>query len=194
MRIFFKKIFIIFILTLLLISYIYICNIDNFPSNIILFEGETLSLNTMFGVNIETEFSSNPNIERLDNNQYVTVSTNANEEREGTGTVYLNVKLLGAKVKDIKVDIIEKAEVVPIGNLIGVKLYTNGVLVVGMSEISGIDSIKYKPYESSGIEEGDVIVEIDENEITSTNELLEQINNSEGKNMNVKLIRDRRSY
>jgi len=59
------------------------------------------------------------------------------------------VALLGIKVKEINVDIIENIEVVPLGSLIGVKLYTNGVLVVGMSEITGNDMERYKPYESS---------------------------------------------
>ena len=193
MRIFLKKIGTFFILNILLISLVYICNIDNLPSNVVLFEGEKLSLNTIYGVNIETLFSSNPNIERIENNETVTVSTNIEniEELDCTGTINLSVKLLGIKVKEINVDVIENTEVVPMGSLIGVKLYTNGVLVVGMSEISGSDNTKYKPYEDSGIEEGDIIVEIDENEITSTNELLSQINTSEGKDMHVKYIRNR---
>lgn len=194
MRLFFKRISFTFIIFLLLIVLIYVSDIDNLPSNVIIFEGEALSLNTIFGVDIETEFASNPNIERLENNETVTVSANAEniEELDCTGTINLSVKLLGAKVKGINVDVIENTEVVPMGSLIGVKLYTNGVLVVGMSEISGSDSNKYKPYEGSGIEEGDVIVEIDEKEVTSTNELLKTINSSEGNNMNVKYIRNRR--
>lgn len=48
---------------------------------------------------------------------------------------------------------IPKTKVVPMGNLIGAKLYTSGVLVVGMSEIQGDDQQKHKPYEGSGIEE-----------------------------------------
>ena len=194
MRLFFKRISFTFIIFLLLIVLIYVSDIDNLPSNVIIFEGEALSLNTIFGVDIETEFASNPNIERLENNETVTVSANAenNEELDCTGTINLSVKLLGTKVKEISVDVIENTEVVPLGKVIGVKLYTNGVLVVGMSEISGNDSNKYKPYEGTGIEEGDVIVEIDEKEVTSTNELLKTINSSEGNNMNVKYIRNRR--
>ena len=190
-----KKFPIVLILILLFIALIYICDIDNLPSNVILFQGEVLNLNTIFGIEIETAFSSNPNIEKIENNETITVSANAenSEETDYTGTINLDVKLLGAKVKEINVNIIENTEVVPIGNLIGVKLYTNGVLVVGMSEISGKDSNKYKPYEGTGIVEGDVIVEIDEKDITSTNELTKEINNSNGNEMKVKYIRKRTS-
>ena len=49
-----------------------------------------------------------------------------------------------------------KRYVNPIGRTVGLKLYTNGVLVVGMSEIDGEDGIKYMPYKESGIKEGDM--------------------------------------
>lgn len=190
-----KKFKIALLLIILTISLIYISDIENLPSNVVLFEGEALSLNTILGVDIETEFSSNPNIERLNNNETVTVNANAEniEDLDCTGTINLGVKLLGAKVKQINVDIIENTEVIPIGNLIGVKLYTNGVLVVGMSEISDISNNKHKPYEGTGIEEGDVIVKIDEKDIASTNELLEKIKDSKGSNMSIEYIRNRRS-
>ncbi len=187
-----KRVSIIITLVFLLISLIYVCNITNLPDSIILFEGETLKLNTIFGIDIETEYSSNPNIEQIENNETVTVAANIDnqEEIECTGTVNLSVKLLGTKVKEISVNIIENTEVVPVGGLIGVKLYTNGVLVVGMSEISGIDDNKYRPYENSGIEEGDVIVEVNKKEITCTSDLTEEINNSEGNEMEVKYVRN----
>lgn len=196
MKIFLKKSLIIFSLIMLFIALIYVCDIDNLPSNVILFEGETLNLNTIFGVEIETAFSSNPNIEKIENNESITVSSNVEdiENIDYTGTINLDVKLLGTKVKEISVNVIENTEVVPVGNLIGVKLYTNGVLVVGMSEISGTDSNKYKPYKGTGIEEGDVIVEVDEKDITSTSELTKQINNSKGNEMNVKYVRKRTSH
>lgn len=190
-----KRINIVFLLIFLILALIYVSDIDNLPSNVILFEGETLRLNTIFGVEIETEFSSNPNIERVENYKAITVTAEAEEDKEQdyTGTVNLNVKLLGAKVKEINVNVIEKLEVVPLGNLIGVKLYTNGVLVVGMSEISGTDNNKYKPYEGSGIEEGDVISKVNEKEITCTNELTTQINKSNGEDIDVTFVRNRRS-
>ena len=47
-------------------------------------------------------------------------------------------------------------------------MYTSGVLVVGMTEIEG-----NKPYENTGIEEGDRIISINEQEISNTEELIE---------------------
>ena len=119
-----KNISIILVLICLLIALIYISDIDNIPDNIILFEGETLRVNTIFGVDIETKFSSNPNIERIENNETITVAADT-EDSDYTGTISLNVTLLGYKVKEVSVSVIENTEVVPIGNIIGLKLYTN---------------------------------------------------------------------
>lgn len=178
-----------FLLIFLFITLIYISNIENLPENVILFEGETLNLRTLFGVNIETEESSNPNIEKIENNKTITVSANAKETTQ-TGNLNLKVSLLGIKVKEINVDIIENAEVIPLGTLIGVKLYTNGVLVVGMSEITGKDMTRCKPYEGSGIAKGDIIVEVDNKEVTCTSDLTTCINNAKEKEMSIKLLRD----
>lgn len=189
MKKYLKRMYIAFLLVFLVIALIYVSNITNLPDNIILFEGETLNLRTIFGVNIETSFSSNPNIERIENYETITVSANA-EDTDYTGKLNLKVSLLGFKVKDINVDIIKNAEVVPLGTLIGVKLYTNGVLVVGMSEITGKDMERYKPYESSGLLQGDIIIEIDSKAVTCTSDLTNCINEAKGEIMEVKYLRD----
>ncbi len=59
-----------------------------------------------------------------------------------------------------------------------------------MSEITGKDLEKYKPYENSGIETGDIIVEVDEKAITCTSDLTECINESKGENMKFTCLRN----
>jgi len=162
----------------LLTTLIYISNITNLPENVILFEGEALDLKTLLGINIETEYSSNPNIEKIEEGKTITVSADA-KETSHTGNLNLKVSLLGVKVKEINVDIIENVEVVPLGTLIGVKLYTNGVLVVGMSEITGKDMERYKPYEGSGIAK--VSYELNDTGIVHPGNLTETVVSERGK-------------
>lgn len=69
-------------------------------------------------------------------------------------------------------------------------MYTPGVLVVGMSEIEGKDNQKYKPYQDSGIKEGDMIIEIDNKKITNTDELIKTVNSCNGKSIEVKYVRE----
>ena len=68
-------------------------------------------------------------------------------------------------------------------------MYTSGILVVGMSEIKGEDNLKYKPYENSGIQEGDMIVQVNNRSVTDTKDLIDRVNLSNGKMVNIKYIR-----
>ena len=59
-----------------------------------------------------------------------------------------------------------------------------------MSEIKGEDNNKYKPYEKTDIEEGDTIVKANNVQINSTDDLIETVNNSNGKEIKLEYISD----
>ena len=158
-----KKVFIVFAL---MVVYAYVCNIAFLPNSIIIFEGESVSLKTIAGLNIK----------KTDYNKLPVIQTSSEETANNTyntpGFFEINLNLFGSiPVKEIDVNVIPRTTVVPLGDLIGVKMYTSGVLVVGMSEIEGQDKQMYKPYMSSGIKEGDMIVELNDTKIASTDEL-----------------------
>lgn len=180
-----KKIFVISFLILLLI---YATNITSIPNNIILFQGEKLTLTTVLGLNLQQKDNTN-----IDINNYKTVQTSSTIDNTSTsiGKVDFSLNLFGRiPLKDVTVNVIPKTSVVPLGNTVGLKLYTSGVLVVGMSEIEGNDNNKYRPYENTGIEEGDMIISIDDNTITCTTDLLETVSKSNGKQLNVEYVRE----
>ena len=175
-----RKVFKISILTFLLIIYVYILVIDSIPNSIILFQGENLNVRKIFGIDIVSK-----------NSGYHAVLTSTNSDEEGLGTTKLEVKLFNMlNVKDIDVSVIKRTKVIPVGKVSGLKLYTSGVLIVGMSEISGLNDRKYKPYENSGLQEGDTIVEIDGEEIVDTNALVKKVNSSDGKKLKIKYLRN----
>lgn len=93
---------------------------------------------------------------------------------------------IAVKGEEIKISDIQ---VIPVGEIIGIKLYTSGVLVVGSSEIDGADGQKYKPYAKSGIQEGDSIISINDIIVNNTEELIDAINLYEGETINVKYLR-----
>lgn len=169
------------IFLILLIIYIYALAIDNLPENLVVFEGETISVNTILGFTINNGSDTGRTIETLSH----TGETTLNE----TGKQEVSVNLFNSfEVKKVDVDVIPKTTVIPIGNVAGLKLYTEGVLVVGMSEIEGADSKRYKPYENTGIEEGDTIISINSTRVTTTDELTKTVNNSNGKSLNVEYM------
>ena len=78
----------------------------------------------------------------------------------------------------------------PIGRTIGLKLYTDGVLVIGMSEITDENDAQQEPYANSGIKEGDMIKSINGTEVHNTQELMNYINESNGNEISIKYQRD----
>ena len=81
-------------------------------------------------------------------------------------------------------------QVIPVGEVVGIKLYTSGVLVVGTSEIESMDGNIYKPHENSDIREGDSIISINDNIVNNTEELIDAINMYNGEEVKVRYIRD----
>lgn len=174
-----KKIKRIFIIVFLLLIFIYCCKIDSIPENVILYNGESLNLDNFFGISLK--------IENQDCNT-VLASININEQSESN---VVDVKLFNTiTVKEVSVDIIDETTVIPVGQVSGVKLYTNGVIVVGMSEIKAEDNKKYKPYEASDIKEGDRIIKIDDIEVKDTEHLIEMVNKSEGESIKIEYIKN----
>lgn len=173
MKIFRKFILILFLLILL----IYVTNITAIPNSILLFKGEELNLGQIFGIYIE------------ENREYNTVQTSSilnDIEKVEKSTIKL--KLFNTiSVKEIEVNTIPETTVIPVGNIVGLELYASGVLVVGKTEIEG-----QKPYINSGIEEGDMIIKINERKITSTEDLVACVNSSQGKSLEIVYVRERR--
>ena len=91
---------------------------------------------------------------------------------EKVGKIELNLILFNTiDLKEVSVIVIPNTTVVPLRNEIDIKLYTDGVLIVGMSQIEG-----KKLYVSAGLKEGDRIISIDKKEISNTEDLIENIN------------------
>ena len=179
-----KKLKISILLIILTIALIYASNINSIPGNIILFEGEKLNLNMLIGMSIKTE----------DEYEAIQTSSENNSSNAVKKEIY-NIELLNTiPIKTVTANIIPKTEVVPIGTTIGLKLYTDGVLVVGMSEIEDINNEYVKPYENSDIKEGDRIVEVNGTAITCTADLIENVNKSNGNTVKIKYVNSDNVY
>ena len=148
----------------------------------IVFEGESINLKTILG--LTADFNSNEEtVETVSNNQ----STSINTIGRQTAKISLFDNIF---LKNVNIDVLPRTKVIPVGNLAGIKLYTSGVLVVGMSEIQGIDNKIYKPYENTGIEEGDTIISINNDRIDSTEELIEKVNLCNGNEVQIEYVHD----
>lgn len=132
----------------LMVIYAYTLSIENIPNNLVIFEGENIAMKTLLGISVKV------NLETME----TASSSNSNTVSQKSGKATMQVSLFdNISLKNVNVDILPRTTVIPVGSIAGVKLYTSGVLVVGMSEIEGMDNKKYKPYENTGIKEGDTI-------------------------------------
>lgn len=175
----------IIIIIVLLIFYTYVVAVQAIPDNIVIFEGESINLKTMLGLKANLT-EKNQIIETLSNNQTKTIN------ESGKKVVKLSL-FDNIFIKNVNVDVLSKTKVIPVGSIAGIKLYTSGVLVVGMSEIEGVDNKKYKPYENSGIEEGDTIISINDNKVEDTEDLIENVNLSNGKSLEVEYVHNKKT-
>lgn len=62
-----------------------------------------------------------------------------------------------------------------------------------MSEIQGIDNKKYRPYENTGISEGDTIISIDNTQIQTTEDLIDIVNKSEGNSLEIQYVHNEKA-
>ena len=168
-----------FIILILLVILVYASNITQLPSRIFLLNGENIQLKRVFGVEFKRK-----------NKEVQETWQDKNLE-----TTKMDVMLFGnMKVKEIAVTTYPRIKVAPTGNLIGLKLYTNGVLVIGTTEVKNIENKIEKPYESINIKEGDTILEVDHQEIDSTQTLQKIVNESNGRDIEIKYARAGETY
>ena len=174
----------IFIIVILFVVYIYVIAINAIPENIVIFQGEDVNIKTILGLNVNVVDEENA-LETSSTNQN---GINNSNKQTAKLNLFQNIFL-----KNIDIDVLPKTKVIPIGSVAGIKLYTNGVLVVGMSEIQGMDNKKYKPYENTGIQEGDRIIAVNNTDIENTEDLMKNVNMSNGNEVKIKYVHNQKS-
>lgn len=81
-------------------------------------------------------------------------------------------------------------ELIPGGKSVGVKISTKGVLVVGYAEVSTERGNVESPGSIAGIQLGDSILKVNEINIESSSNLMNIINKSDGKELNILIDRN----
>lgn len=92
-------------------------------------------------------------------------------------------------VKNVAVKVVDLPVVVPCGTPFGIKMFTDGVLVVGMSDVDTASGA-HNPARSAGIKTGDVIVSIDKKTVSTTEQVAKMVEESGGKTMVFHIRRD----
>lgn len=84
------------------------------------------------------------------------------------------------------------ATVIPVGRAVGIKLFSDGVIVVGTSEICTAEGV-INPAKDCGLREGDIITHINSTEVDTIEEVTALLQQLKGQSMNISAIRDERT-
>ena len=103
-------------------------------------------------------------------------------------------KLFGLiPIKNVSINIIPRTSLIPCGDTFGVRLFTEGVMVVGQSSISTAEGQK-NPAELAGIKVKDIIIAADGKRVNTIEEITEIFEKSMGKPISLELKRKGVSY
>ncbi|MCL2488973.1 MAG: SpoIVB peptidase [Oscillospiraceae bacterium] len=101
-----------------------------------------------------------------------------------------SLKLLGVfPVKAVRVNVVDDRMVIPCGTPFGIKLFTAGVMVVGMTDIDTAGGAS-NPAQRAGIKKGDVIEGIDGAAVNTNEEVAKKVEQSGGKVMDFRIRRN----
>lgn len=150
---------------LLLVLYCYFINIVNFPNVIITYNEElgNYKLCPFLKLKGETQTSS----------------------EEAYSNYKLSLSLGEINLKNVELTVMEETKVVPVGKMAGLKLYIDGVMIVGFSKIQNINGDLESLADTSNLQEGERIVKVNETQIDTIEDLKQEINESYGKELNI---------
>lgn len=82
----------------------------------------------------------------------------------------------------------ERRTVIPMGRAVGIKLFSDGVMVVGLSELPG-ESGPSAPAKDCGLRQGDIITHINNNQVDTIEEVQTVLQDLEGERMSIRATR-----
>lgn len=96
-------------------------------------------------------------------------------------------------IKTVSVTETEETEVVVLGTPFGLKIFTEGVLVVGYSDVDTENGTK-NPALEAGVKTGDIILKINGEDVTENSDVQSIITKSQGKTCELELKRDGNTF
>ena len=115
-------------------------------------------------------------------------STEAGQNAYVSETV--TAKLFGViPIKEVNVDVIPDIKLIPCGNVFGVKFFTKGIIVIGMSDIETSDGI-LTPATQAGLQVKDIITHVNGKEVNTVEDMAQIVEESKGSKIGIKYSRN----
>lgn len=101
------------------------------------------------------------------------------------------IKFLGMiPIKTLEIQSIEDIELYPGGNPIGVRVNSEGVLIVGYSDVQVNNKKEESPGKACGLQIGDIILKIDGIDVENSMDLVKTINKLEKDEVSINILRN----
>lgn len=147
------------------ILFVYITNIEKIPSEIILFQNEEYEISCLKGIKVLGENLT------TSNNFFRNLTKIASEN---IGNKLVTVSAFGGVMKkDVNINVLPTTSVILGGDTVGIKVYSEGVLVVGMMPVQGENGKEQEPYKNTKIEIGDIVTKLNNQSVESISEMVE---------------------
>lgn len=168
------------------------------PGHLRIFEGQSANLRLGLPV-LATVTSSNSQVATVCGGQQSQVAFNLKQPIEidsvAQGQADVQVQLFGLiPLKSVHVQVVPGLQVVPGGQSIGVKLTSEGIMVVGFNLVKVGDQ-EISPAEKASLKVGDVISQIDGIKVKSTEQAAKLINEAgeEGRDLEITVTRQKQN-
>lgn len=145
---------------------------------------------------LDTSLPDRINIYSNDNIKYSSfISLESSNEAKaadssGNSTSNGEMLLLGIiPIKEVDITKIDERYVISGGNSFGIKIFTDGVMVVGMSDVD-TNNGEQNPAKEAGLKIGDIITDINGTKVTSNDEVAHIISSSDGKQVTLNVVRN----
>ena len=126
----------------------------------------------------------------IENISSVTAVPAASSSDSHQGTYNGRLMLGGViPIKDVTLDLSEDIQVIPCGTPFGVKMFTQGVMVVKTDTVT-VNGRTCCPAAEGGIEVGDVILKVNDDSIRSNEELIQIVSHANGEKISLDVMRD----
>ncbi len=167
-------------------------DVISIPNEVVLYEGQKLELQKSPSFHMKTNNKDMLVFNMFEDKEAMTSigATSITAKKQGDANVTLEVG--NFPVKQVNVSVLPEVKVIPGGQSIGVKLNTDGVLVVGHHLIHTEDGDK-SPGEIAGIEVGDMITKINGQKIDKMNQVatIVQEAGEKGQELEIEVIREK---
>jgi len=152
----------------------------SFPDELRLFAGQNRLLDLDMPVNAEVSIS-NPDVVMVNGYKQGSFFAPLNQplaiQSSHAGQAEMKVKLFGTiPLKTVKVNVVPDLRVVPGGQTIGVKIHSDGILVVGHHMVQVSANAKNSPGELADIRLGDLIVRMNGQQIYDVTKVADIVN------------------